>query len=368
MIYTNKNRLLALTLILLSCTYSVLAQYTNSKVVAKGFKTSKNSMVEITNRYGDINLETWEKDSVSVEIKVNVTENTMGKLHDKLRSINFNLTQSGQFIIINAFVGGDKNILINEFNRLKENIGVGDSKTEIHMQVRMPSNLNLRLNNKFGNIYMNDYHGDASIDMSNGKLIAQNLKGFTNLKISFGDAMIQSVEGANLEVNFGKLNLEKGQRVRLTSKTSDLTLTEVDQLNLSSSRDSYRIRIANEIDADANWTDFNITELNKKGSFRMSYGLISVEKIMPTIERLYIDSRSTKINLFTDSQNDLVFDILSNKELRLPMETKIDSKEILVKEDKTTRYKGRTGNNTGNRTEPNLFIKSLSGDINLMKR
>ncbi len=360
--------LVVLTLILLSCTSAALAQYTDSKVIAKGFKTNKNSMVEITNRYGDINLETWEKDSITVEIKVNVTEKTMGKLHDKLRTINFNLTQSGQFIIINAFVGGDKNIIINEFNRLKENIGVGDSKTEIHMQIKMPANLNLRINNKYGNIYLNDFLGDVNIELSNGKLIAQHLKGFTNLKIGFGDAMIQSVDGANLEVNFGKLNLEKGHRVRISSKTSDITITEVNQLNLGSSRDSYRIRIVDEIDAVANWTDFNISELNKKGSFRMSYGLIAVEKVMPKMERLYIDSRSTKISLFTDFENDLVFDIVSNKELRLPMETQIDSKEVLDNEDKTTRYRGRTGTNTGNQTDPTLIIKSQSGDINMMKR
>lgn len=358
----------ALILILLMSSHSLKAQYTDSKALAKGFKTSRNSMVEITNRYGDIHIETWDKDSISAEIKVDVSENSMGKLHDKLRSINFNINQSGQYIIVNTMVGSEKNVLINEFKRFKENIGVNDSKVEITMRIKMPNTLNLRLNNKFGNIYLEDYQGDLNIDMANGKLMAQNLKGFTNLKISFGTAIIQSVDGANLEVNFGKLNLSSGQRVRISSKTSDIDILEIGQLNLNSSRDSYHIRQVNEMDVDAGWTDFDLGEIKKKGSFRINYGILNLEKFQSSIERLYIDSRSTKITLFTNYQQDILFEIVSNKEIRLPMESRLDSKEVLAQEDKTTRYTGRTGNNLGENAATRLFIKSESGEISLIKR
>ncbi len=294
---------------------------------SRSFKASKNSTVEVTNRYGDINIETWDKDSVSVEIRVMVTEKTMGKLHDKLRSINFNMTQSGQFIIIGTIVGGNNNMLISEFNRLKENIGVGDARVEINMKIRMPDNLTLRINNKFGNIYLNDYSGEVNLDLSNGRLIAQSLKGFSNLKVGFGDAVIHSLDVANIELSFGKLNLTNGKQIRMTTKTSDVSINEAVQLNLNSSRDTYRIRMVDDLDADANWTDFNIAELRKKGSFRMSYGYFLLEKMMPSFERLYIDSRSTKITMFLDAQNDLAFDIVSNKEVRLPMDAVTDSKQ-----------------------------------------
>jgi hypothetical protein len=217
-----------------------LAQYSNSKFVSRSFKASKNSTVEITNRYGDINIETWDKDSVSVEIRVMVTEKTMGKLHDKLRSINFNMTQSGQYIIVGTIIGGNNNMLISEFNRLKENIGVGDARVEINMKIRMPDNLTLRINNKFGNIYLNDYSGEVNLDLSNGRLIAQSLKGFSNLKVGFGDAVIHSLDVANIELSFGKLNLTNGKQIRMTTKTSDVSINEAVQLNLNSSRDTYR--------------------------------------------------------------------------------------------------------------------------------
>lgn len=341
-------------------------QVTESRQLSKLFKINKNSIIDISNKYGDISIETWNKDSVLVEIFVQVSEKSRDKLKKKMNGISFELTQSGHYVVIGTIIGDSRNVIMSEFTKLKENVGMGDTQVEINMKVKMPDYLELRINNKFGNIYLYDYKGDISIDMANGKLKANDLFGYANIKINFGDAFINTIDSGVLEVYYGKLNLASARKIRITSKTSDITITEVEQLFANSSRDTYRIRMINDFETTSSWTDFEITEFHNKSDVRMTYGDIAIENIKSTFETIYIDSRSSKINLTFDKKADVNFDITSNKEVNLPFSSKIDKKEQIDQAEKLYRYLGRTGDIKIE--QPKLIVKSNSGDITILKR
>lgn len=351
--------------ILLNSTSS-FGQVTESRQLTKGFKINASSIVDIGNKYGDINIETWEKDSVRVEIFVQVSEKSSEKLRKKMDEISFELTQSGHYVVINTLIGDTKNILFSEFNKLKENIGISESRVEINMKIMIPDNLELRISNKFGNFYIDNYKGDITLDMSNGKFKANDLFGYVNLKINFGDATINSIDSGTLEVYYGKLNLSSAKKIKITSKTSDITITEVQQLLANSSRDTYRIRMIDDFETQSSWTDFSITEFKNKSDVRMNYGDLSIENVKSGFENIFIDARSSKISLCFDKKTDINFDITTDKDLSLPMNSKIDKKEQLDPNAKLVRYFGRTGDTKIE--EPKLILKTSSGQITILKR
>ena len=341
-------------------------QVTESRVLNKGFKINKGTIVDVGNKYGDITFETWDKDSVRVEIYVQVSDKSRDKLRKKMDGISFELTQSGHYIVINTLFGDTKNILFSEFNKLKENIGISESQVEINMKVMIPDNLELRVTNKFGNVYIEDYKGDITLDLSNGKLKANDLSGYVNLKINFGDGIINSIDSGNLEVYYGKLNLSSGKKIKITSKTSDITITEVEQLQVNSSRDTYRIRMIDDFETESSWTDFSITEFKHKSDVRMNYGDLSIENVKAGFENIFIDAQSSKISLCFDKKTDINFDITTDKDLSLPMNSKIDKKEQINPAEKLVRYYGRTGDIKIE--EPKLVLKTSSGEITILKR
>ncbi|HNW50172.1 MAG TPA: hypothetical protein PKH79_03760 [Prolixibacteraceae bacterium] len=359
------QHLLPIVLVLFLTT-SAFGQLTESRQLTKGFRINKTTTVDVGNKYGDISFETWEKDSVRVEIFVRVSEKSREKLRKKMDEISFELTQSGHYVVINTLIGNSKNVLFSELNKFKENIGISESQVEINMKVMLPSDLSLRISNKFGNVYIEDYKGDLTIDMANGKLKANDLSGYVNLKTSFGDAIINSLNNANLEVYYGKLNLSSAQRMKIISKTSDVTITEVGQLTVNSSRDTYRIRMIDDLQTESSWTDFSITEFKHKSDVRMNYGDISIENVRNSFESIYIDAHSSKIDLCFDKKADVNFDITTDKELNLPMNSKIDKKEQVNPGEKRVRYFGRTGDIKIE--EPKLVLKTSSGEINILKR
>lgn len=358
--------LLVITLNLLICPIKSFGQVTESRQLAKAFKVNKNTVVDIGNKYGDISIETWDKDSVAVDIYIQVSEKSRDKLRKKMDEISFEISQSGHYVVINTQIGDSKNFLINEFTKFKENVGMGESQVEINMKIKLPNNLELRITNKFGNVYIDDYMGDLTIDMANGKLKANNLTGYVNLKSSFGDVFINSIDNGTFEVYYGKMSLSSAKKLRITSKTSDLSITEVEDLYVNSSRDTYRIRMIDDFQTQSSWTDFSITEFKRRSDVKMNYGDISIENIQNTFESIIIDARSSKINLTFDRKTDVNFDIISNKDLNLPLSSKIDKKEQIDPAEKLVRYTGRTGDIKIE--EPKLVVKSNSGEITILKR
>ncbi|HPR31354.1 MAG TPA: hypothetical protein PLK12_04625, partial [Prolixibacteraceae bacterium] len=90
--------LLPMVLILLAG-FSAHSQVSDTRQLSKGFRINKSSVVDINNKYGDVSIETWEKDSVWVEIFVQVSEKNREKLRKKMNEISFELTQSGHYIV-----------------------------------------------------------------------------------------------------------------------------------------------------------------------------------------------------------------------------------------------------------------------------
>jgi len=61
-------------LIILLIPMFVAAQFTETKHISKRFKISPESRIEISNKYGKIKINTWEKDSVIFDIKIKVED------------------------------------------------------------------------------------------------------------------------------------------------------------------------------------------------------------------------------------------------------------------------------------------------------
>ena len=73
------TRLLVLATMMLGT--SVLAQsHTDKRSVSKSFPASWETTLEVMNKYGKIQVVTWEMDSVAIEVDIFMTESSASKL------------------------------------------------------------------------------------------------------------------------------------------------------------------------------------------------------------------------------------------------------------------------------------------------
>lgn len=341
-----------------------LAQFTETKEISKHFKISPETQIEISNKYGKIDIKNWDKDSLVFEIKIKVEAKKLSKLEESVKGIDFDITHNEHFVIVRTGVDKNKNSLGKEIQRFKETILKSDGNIQVDYTVWMPNTNSLKIDNKFGDIYVGDYHGKIDISLSNGNLKAHDFKGETNLTMSFADANINSMIEGQLDCNFSEMYIKEADLLQITSKSSDFEFNNIRELDIESRRDKFRIKKVDTLKNKSSFSIFRIDEFNDQLTFRSEYGSIELEHASPDFSRILIESKSTDINLYFNEEANFGFDFtLSDLEHDFCEKVTIENEEVLDEKTKKVKSTGYFGKKSD--MPEKLTINAVSGELKI---
>lgn len=358
---TAINRILLVCLLALP--QLVFGQFTETRHINKRFKVTPETRIELTNKYGKVELNTWDKDSVVVDIDIRVEDKKLSKLEKSVDQIDFDITSSQNFLIIRTAVGGNMSSLEKEFQKFKESVFQTSGNMEINYTVWLPKTNELKLENKFGDVYIGDYAGDIDIDLSNGNLKSHDFDGKINITLNFADATINQIKTGTLNCNYGEVYLKRADNLRVSSKSSEFDINEIKELTVESRRDKFRIQQADLIDAKGSFSNFRLNKLTDRATLRVEYGDIEIEKIIPDFSTVYIESHSTDIDLYFDESSKFQFEITNTKADTIFCEQmKITNTETLDEKESKVKLTGNFGGETEN---AKLYINAVGGEIGI---
>lgn len=340
--------------------FAVQAQVTQTRDFTKRYKIQPETRIDITNKYGRIELNNWDKDSVVVKVKMQITQKNASKMEKTLDAFDLDVTNSPYFLVIKTQVDKNKSQLETELQKFKETMLQTNGSVSIDMSVWMPNNRELRLENKFGDIVMGDYTGETQITLSNGKLRMGDMTKNATLNLNFADATIDNLPNARILSNYSEIQVKNAGTLRFESKSSTIEVMNSQSLNIDSRRDKFRIRLADKVDATGNFTQFRITELKEKANFRMSFGSLELEKVLSTFNNIFIDARSADLNLYFSPESKFNFQIIETKtDLSLDPEMKTEQKETLDPKESKVRHAGYFGKKM---KDDQLIINAVGGE------
>ena len=360
---TNTNRLITGLLLLLSPILAK-AQFSETREFEKRFKIQPGTRIEITNKYGMVELNTWKKDSVYIKVEIKVEEKKPDKLEKTLAGIDFDFTNSPHYLIARTRVGETRTPIENELIKFKETLLQATGNVSINYKVWLPDHRELRIENKFGDILMGDYSGTTDISLSNGKLRAKAFKSKLVLNLNFADATLGNVPNGRITSNYSDIYIKESGQLRFDSKSSTIEVLQVNQLDATSRRDKFRIRLADQLEADGNFSNFRISNLAKSAKLRTTYGAIEIENIAPKFENIYIEARLTGMGLYFDAESKFNFEITESKtSLNIGREVKKHDTVELDPKEKKNRHKYSFGEKTTGADK--LTINSVVGEISI---
>lgn len=340
------------------------AQFTETKEIERKFAVSAETRIEITNKYGKIELNTWDKDSVVFEISIRVEERKLSRLEKSMEQIDFDFTDSRHFLIARTTIGKNMSTLEKEFLKFKETVLQSEGSMEIDYTVWLPASNDLKVENKFGNIFISDYSGRAEIDLSNGNLKAHDFTGRLELKLSFADATINQIKNGRLDCNYSNLYIKKAENIRTISKSSTFEIQELNDLDADSRRDKFRIIRADLIDGQGSFSNFRINKLTDRLTLRAEYGDIDVQETAADFSSILIESKSADINLYFKKESEFRFEITQTKaDLHLSNEMNVAEEKTLDEKENKIELQGTFG--TGSNLPTKLFINATSGEVNI---
>jgi DUF4097 and DUF4098 domain-containing protein YvlB len=276
--------------------------YENSRSVREAFRIAPNAEVQVINKYGDIHLVPWEKDSVVFEIDLSVTSTKQSKVDKIFDYIDFDFKTTAYYVIAQTVFEGQDNIW-SEMADVASTIFSSGTSTRIDYTVYFPANNDIRIENKFGNIYTTDHNGKADITLSNGDMKGHTFNGPTRLKIEFGNVTIEKIINANISLGYAELNLEEAGEISFESRSSKIYLTHCDKLHIDSRRDRFYIKSVGEVTGDAFFSYLNLDKISSKINLKTNYGDVKVLDISESFTRMDFSSQYTDINLYLDEDH-----------------------------------------------------------------
>ena len=354
--------LIIVLLFMVAGTRTANAQFTETREFTKRFAVKPETRIEISNKYGKIELVTWTKDSVVVDVKMRVEKKKATQLDKTLDNIDFDFTNSTHYLIIRTIADKNRSQLESEFLKFKETLLQADGAVEVDYKIWLPANNPLKVENKFGDIFLENYNGPAEINLSNGKLKADSFSKRTTINLNFADASVNNLSNGRITSNYSDIYIKEAGNLNISGKSSTIEIIESDELVISSRRDKIRVRLADKVEAEGSFSSIRLSQLTDRGTFRINYGDLEIEKTASDFSNIYIESRNTDVSLYFSTESHFNFELTETKaNLNLGREITVADKKLVNEKDGTNRMEGHFGKKT--KEEQKLYINAISGSV-----
>ena len=252
------------------------AQFKDSKTYTKAISLREGGRLSLRNKHGNINITSWDKDSVVLTATISGRSKSLAKLQESIAKTNINFRQSGNSVDIATVIS--ETSFSKGLNQIMSAVGV-ENEITINYEIKVPRGMRMAITNKYGDIYLDNHTGKLDIELSHGNLRANSLKEVNHLRSNFGNIYIIEVEKLKGNLLFSQLEIEKADILDLSSKSTEYEFETVNQLRISSSNDKIDIDEVGDFNLVGSLSKVSIDDLLNSSSISLKYGKVRIKKV-----------------------------------------------------------------------------------------
>jgi hypothetical protein len=236
------------------------------KNYSKTYSVDANDVLQISNSFGKITVNTWTKNEFKVDVQMKFGSEDENYVKSMINGSSISDSKTGSTVSFKT-------------NLAHNNGSHGDNHMEINYTVYMPAGNAIDITNKFGNVSLPDLSGKAMVRVSYGALNAQQLLSKDNdIRVRFGDANIVTFNGGKLDVAYGKV----------------------------------KAGTVNNVSADISFAGFSVERLRNSAGINIKYGDgFTVGSIDKSVRNLTINASFTKVKLDFKDADSFNFNVIT---------------------------------------------------------
>lgn len=284
-------------------------EYTKS--VKKDFGISANGTVTLSNRYGKMDIKTWDKNRVKIDVRITVSASSEQEAQEVFERISVDFSNGGDFVNAETQIASKNSSWWGGWN--------DNNKTDFNIDydVYMPPTATLDLSNKYGDVYVAELARNADITVKYGNFRLEGIG--ENLKINLGYGNGTVVKSARTEANisYSKFRLQDGGDMDLSTKYSKIGIDKAGDIRVNSAYDTYdigRVRdyhstgkydnvsigTADNITAVSKYTDYSVGMVKNSADFDLTYGGARLEKVARGFTEMRLSGRYADYKLHVE--------------------------------------------------------------------
>jgi len=327
----------------------------------KTLPVGKESTLEVYNKYGTIQITQWKKDSAMIRSEIKAVASNREKLDKMFNGISISMTESASQIKAETKFTQNIGMLFENFKGMTSKLISYDSRVEINYFITIPDYINLKIENKYGDVYLEDITDDFSISVSNGSFKANSIGKNSTLNLTFCDATINSIASGKIDASFSEISSKEVGNITINSISSKYEIKKAGTVTIESRRDKFSIDNIKILKGTSYFTDFSIKNLSHEASLSTRYGKLEIDPIEKGFESVNLNTGYTDVSLGFEPASSYNFDIRHlNSFLVISDKNAKTEKKVLNEDKKEYITSGTTGTSPGS---SKLSIDATHGDI-----
>ncbi len=288
---SNKFKIALLFIFTLALFSSVNAK-DYEKIIEKEFNINANGTLKIENKYGNIDIENWDKNLVQFVVTITADTNGEAKAEKIFRDIEITFPNEGPGMV-----------------HAKTVLSKVRGKFDIHYKVLAPKSLNVIIYNKYGSVNIDEIAGNSYFKIKYGSLKARNIGEKSSkpseIDIAYSNLNIKKMKDVILNIGYGNCSIDTLGNAKIISKYSKLNFGQTNGASVESKYDRYKFQYIGGLNIESKYTNYKVYKLNGDISFTSKYGDLTVKEITTEVEALKIDNEygHVDINLSNVSYN-----------------------------------------------------------------
>jgi hypothetical protein len=320
-----------------------------TKVIKKEYTVNPDAQVILDNKFGQIHCNNWDKNLVSIEVRITVNASSQESANRLLDQVDINCTGTSSQVEVRTVFS-------------KEGFS-GNSKINIDYMVNIPATVNLNITNKFGDVFLNELSGKANLTIAYGNMEVNKLLNTDNLiDIKFGKCTLQYITGAVVSMKYSEMRVEYAGSLFIDSKFSDLKGDKIVSLDITFEGGKLVVENSSSITGKSRFSDLSISHLDKKIDLNIQYGNCEVNQIAADFTLISINNKYGDVKVDIPSETSYVLDAeLKFCDLDFPEDRAEFTQKITTNTSKS--FKATIGKKQN--PESNVNVRSEFGNVSL---
>lgn len=316
--------------------------YTKEKKVKGQFTVTSADELFIENKFGDVTINTWDKN----EITVDITIATKAKSEEKAQAMLDNISIEEDTKVKETHKIRYKTAFDNKTNN-------NNGEIDIDYVINMPRKNPLEVKNNFGDVTLGDFEGDLRMEVSYGKFKAGKINGEKkNIKVSFGGVTIASIETGYLQTSYSDITITTAENIEIKNTFGESEISTVQNLKINQSYGDLNVGTVGQVSGSVEFADMKIAKLSKSADLSLQYcGHADIKEMDAGVTTIKIKASFSDIRLKLNKSSNFTVDITSKFS---DVDNDVKDLELTESKGKDDRfkatYKGKIGKGEGTLT------------------
>jgi len=165
---------LLLLFVALSLSQIIRAQETISKTIEKNLSINADGTFYLNNKYGNVEVNGWEEDHLDIVMSVKVFNKKEDEALDLLERIQPEIKIVGDMIYVTSMVVEKGGNAISRYFSKANPLKLDKNSVQIDYSINLPKNVSIDINNKFGDVIIDNFEGKLNTNLQHGDMWINN--------------------------------------------------------------------------------------------------------------------------------------------------------------------------------------------------